>query len=77
MSYMPNTAGSFPMASLYPGMGNGVTQTMDTKPEPEEQAVITNIDAPSNASAVDPRSKLNMWVLLGGLILLVVLFGKG
>lgn len=76
MAYTPNTAGSFPMASIYPGMGNGIDQRMETTPEPEEQAVLTNQDSPAG-SAVDPKSKLNIWMLLGGMILLVVLFGKG
>lgn len=66
---------NYPFASIYPGWGTGVTQTMDTTPEADEQAVYTSTEG-SEPTAVDSKSKMNMFMLLGGIVLLIILFGR-
>lgn len=61
--------------SIYPNMGT-VTQSDDTRPEAEEQQAYTQIDSDTPTPAVDSGTKINMFVLLGGIVLLIVLFGK-
>lgn len=62
-------------SSLYPGMFSGVTQTLETVPEPAEQEALANIDQPA-PKAVDRGMAQNIWILIGGIVLLVVLFGR-
>lgn len=64
------------MATLYPGMYSGETQSQETIPEPEEQAALTNLDSPA-PPPVDAKKKLNMFTLFIALFALLFLFGKG
>lgn len=71
--FSPNYSGfsSFPLASVYPNMGN-FSQTEETIPEPAEQAQYTNGDANAPV-AVDAASSRNiMLLLILGFVLLAV-----
>lgn len=73
-----NTSGfyGYSAATIYPGYGLGITQTMDTIPEPAEQAVLADVESPPPAP-VEKKKAMNMWMLFGILILILVLFGVG
>lgn len=63
------------LSSLYPGMSTGVTQTLDTVPEPEEAQHYANIETPA-PPAVDAGKARTMWIALVAVIVLIVLFGR-
>lgn len=65
----------YTMANIYPQWGSGVTQNLDTTPEPEEQVAYVSTDSPAQP-AIDTKSKVNMWLLIGGLVILMILFSK-
>lgn len=67
--------GGYTMANVYPQWGSGVTQNMDTTPDPEEQVAYVATDTPA-PPAVDNKSKMNIWFLIGGMVLLMILFSK-
>lgn len=73
-----NTAGfyGYSIASVYPNMGNGVTQTQETTPESDDQQVYTQVDGPAAQPGVDKGTKMNMFILLAGMIGIIVLFSK-
>ena len=63
--------------SLYPGLYQGVkSQTEETVPEPEEQAVLAGVDDPAPAT-VDSKSKIGILALIGALLVLLFFFGRG
>ncbi|MEK5036410.1 hypothetical protein MKY96_33810 [Paenibacillus sp. FSL R7-0302] len=67
---------AYPMSSLYPGMYTGPNQTEDTVPDVEEQQVLASIEDPAPKS-VDKKQKVGILALLGALVALLVLFGRG
>jgi len=73
-----NTSGfhGYTLANLYPGWGSGVTQYLDTVPEPTEQAAMAQI-GDAAPMPVDSRTNINIWLVLGILAGLIVVFGRG
>lgn len=73
-----NTSGfyGYNLSDIYPGMGTGDTQQTDTKPDPEEQQQFTNIETPVQPTN-DKQSKSNIWVIMGVILLMIVVFGIG
>lgn len=73
-----NTSGFYGYAtgSIYPGWGDGDTQTLQTVPEPAEQAVMTDMDSPL-PTPVDNKKATSMWMLFGALIVILFVFGRG
>jgi hypothetical protein len=71
-----NTSGfyGYPAGSVYPGWFSGDTQTLQTVPEPAEQAIMTDIDNPMPAPET-PNGK-NILMLLGALVVILIVFGK-
>lgn len=67
----------YPVATFYPGWGDGMTQGMETVPEPAEQAALADPASPIPETPVDGRKQMSIWALLGGLVILILLFGKG
>jgi len=68
---------NYAYANLYPGWGNGVNQKEETVPDPDEQTAIQTMDSPAAQNPVDPKSKLNMTLLLVFAGLLILVFGAG
>lgn len=60
----------YTFASLYPGMYSGVDQKQETAPEAEEQQAYANVDNPA-PPAVDEGKKLNIFLVLGLLLILI------
>lgn len=63
------------ISSVYPNMGNGVNQNLETAPEPDEQQTYTQV-AEVAQPGVDSKSKTNMLLFIGGIIAIIVLFSK-
>lgn len=68
---------AYTYANIYPQWGSGVTQTMETNPEPDEQQSYSTTEQPTVQNPVDGKSRLNMLYLLIGAVVLVVIFGAG
>lgn len=65
----------YSLASLYPGMYQGRTQTDETIPEPEEQAAIAGVEDP--VVVVDRKQKMGIVTLVIVLVALLFVFGRG
>lgn len=75
---MQNTSGfhGYPMSSLYPEMGNGITQTMATVTDPEEQESLSGQETNYQVKpAVDDNKKSGIWWTVVVLVVLVFIFG--
>jgi hypothetical protein len=75
---MSNSSGftGYGISNVYPGWGSGVTQNLDTNPEPAEQQLLTSVDTPQAQMPVDKQTHTNMFFMLGGVVALIVLFGR-
>lgn len=67
--------GGYNIASVYPNMGSGVNQNMETTPEPGDQQVLTQSQDQA-LPAVDPKKKTNMLVVIGIIVGAILIFGK-
>jgi hypothetical protein len=66
----------YSMRNIYPNWGVAVDQQEETIPDaPEQEAYATN-DAATTAT-VSSKTKTNVWVLLGALLVIILLFGRG
>lgn len=81
---MRNTAsnysgfGGYPIASLYPDMGDMMNQTMATIPDPDEQESLSGQEPNSKVKpAVNPKSRTQLWIALAVIVGLVFAFSKG
>lgn len=67
--------GGYNVSNVYPNMGSGVNQTMETNPEPEEQEAYAQI-ADAGTQAIDRGKKLNIGLVILAVFLLIAIFGK-
>jgi len=69
-----NTSGfyGYDYGTIYPGMGSGMTQTLETVPDAPAQAVMADIENPYVA---DKKKSIGMLGLFIGLIVLMLVFG--
>lgn len=76
---MTNHSGfyGFSIASIYPDMGNQVSQTLETVPDPEEQEELTAQEPTTKVKApVSKSSKVSFWAVLIILVAGVFVFAK-
>lgn len=66
---------NFALSDLYPGMFQEITTREQTKPEPDDQNALVDDEelAQANPAKVDQATHRNMWALVVGAILLIVL----
>lgn len=65
----------YSLATLYPGMYTGKTQTDETTPEPEEQSALAGVEDP--IVTVDSKQKMGILALVLVLVSLLFVFGRG
>lgn len=75
---MKNQSGfyGYSLASVYPDMGDGVTQTLASVPDAEEQSALSAQEPEKQiATPVNGKTKSQTWIVFAALALLVVVFG--
>lgn len=75
---MKNHSGfyGYSLASVYPNMGDGVSQTQATIPDPEEIEALSGQEPEKRVSpAVHSKTKGQIWMVLAALIVLLLIFG--
>lgn len=77
---MKNSSGfhGYNAASLYPDMGDRVTDTMTTITDPEEQEKLSGIEPDKIVKpATNPDHKKGVWLALAVMVAFIFLFAKG
>lgn len=75
---MKNSSGfyGYSLASVYPDMGDQVTQTLATVPDVEEQEALSGQEPEKRVSpAVANKSRSQVWMVLIALVAIVFIFG--
>lgn len=75
---MKNSSGfyGYSVATVYPNMGDMMSQTMVTAVDPEEQEALSGIEPEKKVSSpVQAKTKNQVWMVLIGLIAFLFLFG--
>lgn len=66
----------YPAASIYPDMGDRVSQTMATAVDPEEQSSLSAQEPDRLVTTpVSSKTKSQTWMVFGALAVLIVIFG--
>lgn len=80
---MRNTAqnysgfGGYPIASIYPDMGDMMSQTMATIPDPDEQQALSGQEPNKTVKpAVSAKSRGQLWIALAVMVGLIFAFSK-
>lgn len=73
---MSATFTGYSMRNIYPNFGVE-DQGEATIPEVAEQEAYAQVDAASVTTGVSKKTSLNIWLLLGAIVVIILLFGKG
>ena len=66
----------YSMRNIYPNWG-AADQQEETIPEVAEQQSYAQVDPATTTTGVSGKQKMNTWILLAALVVIILLFGKG